>query len=78
MICTPLEPKTERAQTVHRGSGTNLTQVFSFSSCYNLQSGVWSQLWLIRHPSLKAQVNVVCNNIDMPQADSQDLMHILW
>ncbi len=31
---------------------------FSFS---NLQSGVWSQLWLIRHPGLKAQVYVVCN-----------------
>jgi len=32
-----------------------------FLSFSTLQSGVWSQLWLIRHPGLKAQVYVVCN-----------------
>ena len=31
-----------------------------FVSFYDLQSGVWSQLGLIRRPGLKAQVYVVC------------------
>ncbi len=71
MICTPLELETERAQTVHHGSGTNLFFSLRFPHVclgvlWNLpvQSGVWSQLWLIRHPGLKAQVYVVCKNID--------------
>ncbi len=28
---------------------------------FTLQSGVWSHLYFIRHPGLKAQVYVVCN-----------------
>ena len=34
-------------------------------SFYALQSGVWSQLWPITHPCLKAQVYVVCNKIKL-------------
>ncbi len=30
-------------------------------SLSTLQSGVWKQLWLIRHPGLKTQVHVICD-----------------
>ena len=37
------------------------SQVASFSIYNALQSEVWSQMSLIRHPGLEAQVNVGCH-----------------
>ncbi len=58
-----------RPQAPHAGPDpppSHLPQAYShFISFNTLQSGVWSQLWLIRHAGLKAQVYVVCDKTNL-------------
>jgi hypothetical protein len=62
----------EKQEVVSRCQRLN-TIIFNFFPFDILQSGVWSQLWLARHPGLKAQVRVVCNKTEL-----QGVPDVIW